>query len=233
MMTSTRAQSAATRASCARSFRFATRLRFPRLSEAKLRLNAWPAAFFTMGGHARRPSPSGASTLTTSAPRSASSMPQNGAAAMCPNSSTRRPSSNPPLIGPPRSRLRRSAAPGGGAIRARGGPSHSCRWLVGARRVFNDARVRGYTMRAVQQERTCGDAVALEQHDEFAFAEAAFDDANRIVRRRGADELQLAVVLIRPEERNRRTRLRGARRCEKRPCGEVALRDRVVDVLYA
>ena len=53
-------------------------LRLLRLTEAKLWLNDAPSSSRANGGHERIWSPVGGSTLTTSAPRSASSIPANG-----------------------------------------------------------------------------------------------------------------------------------------------------------
>src|SRR5439155_2243778 len=70
-----------------------------RLTAAKFSLNAGPPSVDESGGQPRMPSPpAGFSTLTTSAPRSASSEPANGPAAICPNSRTRTPASSPPLV---------------------------------------------------------------------------------------------------------------------------------------
>src|SRR5947209_4578388 len=68
--------------------RLSTTLRFPRLTALKLGLSAPTAP-----GICRVESPAGGSILTTSAPRSARSMAQNGPAITCVTSSTCRPSS--------------------------------------------------------------------------------------------------------------------------------------------
>ena len=71
------------------------------------------------------------------------------------------------------------------------------------RRLFDDRRVRGDAMGAVQQKRAGHRVAALEQRDEAPFVETAFGDAKRIRGRRRTDELQLVAVLVGPEERDR------------------------------
>ena len=80
-----------------RSFKSRTTLRLLRLTDAKFSLyGASPAAATESGGQLRMPSPpSGRSILITSAPRSASSDPANGPAAIWPSSMTRTPASGP------------------------------------------------------------------------------------------------------------------------------------------
>src|SRR5262249_27118371 len=73
-----------------RIFRFNTRLRLPRLTALKLGLS-----IPTAPGICRVESPAGGSILITSAPKSASSIAQNGPAITCVTSRTRRPSSAP------------------------------------------------------------------------------------------------------------------------------------------
>src|SRR5437867_5828683 len=68
--------------------RLSTTLRFPRLTALKLGLSAPTAP-----GICRVESPAGGSILMASAPRSASSIAQNGPAITCVTSSTRNPSS--------------------------------------------------------------------------------------------------------------------------------------------
>src|ERR1700761_5288032 len=66
------------------SLKSAATLRLLRFSEAKLWLNESPSSSVASGGQPRIMSPLGGSTLTTSAPRSASNMPANGPAATWP-----------------------------------------------------------------------------------------------------------------------------------------------------
>src|SRR5437773_6573342 len=68
--------------------RFTTRLRLPRFTALKLGLSA-----ATPPGICLDESPAGGSTLTTSAPRSARIIAQNGPAITCVTSSTRNPAS--------------------------------------------------------------------------------------------------------------------------------------------
>src|SRR6185437_7758405 len=88
-------------------------------------------------------------------------------------------------------------------------------------------------MHAVEEKRSRRARVALEDGDEARRIERTFDNAQRVPRPREADQLQLAVVLIRPEERNRRVRRRLARRREERLRGGISLCDRVVPMLDA
>src|SRR5690606_31169928 len=76
------------RSRSAASFRSSTIERLPRFSEAKF--SEKPPR---IGGHWRSASPPGGSTLMTSAPKSASSIAQNGPAATWQNSTTRTPAS--------------------------------------------------------------------------------------------------------------------------------------------
>src|SRR5207253_4205723 len=71
-----------------RLFKLSTTLRLPRLTALKLGLSVPMAP-----GICRVESPTGGSTLITSAPRSARIMAQNGPAITCVTSSTRRPAS--------------------------------------------------------------------------------------------------------------------------------------------
>src|SRR5213596_47926 len=73
--------------------RFTTRLRLPRFTALKLGLSA-----ATPPGICLDESPAGGSTLTTSAPRSARIIAQNGPAITCVTSSTRNPASAVDLV---------------------------------------------------------------------------------------------------------------------------------------
>src|SRR5205814_1918300 len=79
----------------------------------------------------------------------------------------------------------------------------------------------GDTMHAVEEERAGRVRVALEQRDEARLIKRAFHNAHCVPGPRNTDQLQLAVVLIGPEEGNGRVRSRTRRRFDERAHGDA------------
>src|SRR5487761_2088232 len=91
----------------------------------------------------------------------------------------------------------------------------SCRQPRGSG--FDRLSIRRETVHAVEEKRTRWPGVALEERHETPLVQSPLDHAHRVPRSRGTDQLELAVVLIRPEEWNGRIRLpRSGRGKERR-----------------